>query len=139
MKISTLTFILFGLIFFAGLLLFVIIIYLCVKVRRIRRDVDELFRNKHVNHIGLKYITQNKEAVELRKPKLRRGTGDLSNKKRHHPSSIYLDPGEQVTVLVRNDDVLPDSLSNAGSTQQLGMENILTIQNSTVSEIQATP
>jgi len=138
MEISTLTFILFGLIFFAGLLLFVIIIYLCVKVRRIRRDVDELFRNKHVNHIGLKYITQNKEAVKLRKPKLRRGTGDLSNKKRHHPSSIHLDPGEQVTVLVRN-DVLPDSLSNAGSTQQLGMENTLTIQNSTVTEIQATP
>ena len=138
MEISTLTFILFGLAFFGGLLLFVIIIYLCVKVRRIRRDVDELFRNKHVNHIGLKYITQNKKAVELRKPKLRGGTGDLSNKKRH-PSSIHLDPGEQVTVLVRNDDVFPDSLSNLGSTQQLGMENILTIQNSTVSEIQATP
>lgn len=138
MEISTLNFILFGLVFFAGLLLFVIIIYLGVKVRRIRRDVDELFRNKHVNHIGLKYITQNKKAVELRKPKLRGGTGDLSNKKRH-PSSIYLDPGEQVTVLVRNDDVLPDSLSNDGSTQQLGMENILTIQNSTVPEIQATP
>lgn len=137
MEISTLTFILFGLVFFAGLI-FVIIIYLCVKVRRIRRDMDELFRNKHVNHIGLKYITQNKKAVELRKPKLRGGTGDLSNKKRH-PSSIHLDPGEQVTVLVRNDELLPDSLSNAGSTQQLGMENILTMQNSTVSEIQATP
>lgn len=137
MAISTLTFILIGLVFFAGLI-FVIIIYLCVKVRRIRRDVDELFRNKHVNHIGLKYITQNKKAVELRKPKLRGGNGDLSNKKRH-PSSIHLDPGEQVTVLVRNDELLPDSLSNAGSTQQLGMENILTIQNSTVSEIQATP
>lgn len=104
-------------------------------VRRIRGGVDELNRNKHVNHTGLECITQTKEAVHFRKPNHRGGTGDLSKKNRH-PSSIHLDPGEAVIIMERNE--IPDSQSNVESTQ-VGMENILTIQNPTVTEIQAIP
>ena len=113
-----------------------IIIYLCVMVRRIRRDVDELIRNKNTN-ISLEDI-RNKEAVNVRERTISgnpRYTGDPVNwRKRKHNSSIYSEPGEPVIFLERN-----DSQSNAGSTQQLDMEYASAIQNPTVTEIQATP
>ena len=129
--------ILFWLVFSCCLLLSVIIIYLCVMVRRIRRAVDELIRNKDA-HFSLEDIRQNKETSDVRTRTISsnlRYTGDpVIGRKRKHNSSIYSEPGEPVIFLERN-----DSQSNAGGTQQLDMEYASTIQNPTVIEIQATP
>lgn len=136
MENSTLTLYLLVAVCVGCLLLCAIIIYLCVMLRRIRRDVDELIRNKDANHISLEDMSQNKESVDVRKRTISsnlRYTGDpLMKRKRRHHSSIYSEPGEPVIFMERN-----DSQSNAGSNQQLGMEHAVTIQNPT--EVQATP
>ena len=108
-------------------------------VRRIRREVDELIRNKDAN-ISLEDKRQIKEAVDGRKRTIssNKYTVDpVKRNKRRHNSSIYSEPDEPVIFLVR--DGPTDSQSNAGSTQQVDMEYALTIQNPTVTEIQATP
>ena len=131
-----LTLILLGLVCFGCLLLCGFVIYLCVMLRRIRRDVDELIRNRDANHISLEDMSQNKESVDVRKRTISsnlRYTGDpLMKRKRRHNSSIYSEPGEPVIFMERN-----DSQSNAGSNQQRGIEHAVTIQNPT--EVQATP
>ena len=136
MESPPLTLILLGSVCFGILLLCVIIIYLCLMLRRIRRDVDELIRNKDANAISLEDISQNKESVDVRKRTISsnlRYTGDpLVKRKRRHNSSIYSEPGEPVIFMERN-----DSQSNAGGNQQLGMEHAVTIQNPP--EIQVTP
>ena len=113
--------------FFGCLLLCVIIIYLCVMVRRIRRDVDELIRNEGVSR--KKEGDEDCERVNSRNP-----YAPYRVKPRHN-SAIQPDPDESVIVL----NALTESQSNAGRTQRLGIEYATTIQNPAVTEKQATP
>ena len=103
-------------------------------VRRIRRDVDKLIRNKRANpsFVGERRKKEGGEDWE---------GGKSSNPyakyliKARHNLAIQPDPDESVIVL----NTLTDSQSKAGRTQQLGMEYATTIQNPAVTEKQATP
>ncbi|XP_067051882.1 uncharacterized protein [Acropora muricata] len=127
MRSPSLILILSCLAFFGCLLLCVIIIYLCVMVRRIRRDVDELIRNEGVSR--KKEGDEDCERVNSRNP-----YAPYRVKPRHN-SAIQPDPDESVIVL----NALTESQSNAGRTQRLGIEYATTIQNPAVTEKQATP
>lgn len=90
-------------------LLSIVVIYLCVVVRRIRRDLKDLSNG---GHIHLENASNKNKGEEGRK---RMSSGNMryvvkrspENKQHRQPSAVYSDPEETVTYLER--EVRPQS------------------------------
>ena len=102
------------------MLLCVVVTYLCVVMRRLRRKLNDLSRARDGN-IVLENESKQNTGVDVRKrisSNISRYSEDPLKRQRKHPSSVYSEPGESVTVLRLEREVQQES-PNEVNTQVL--------------------